>query len=402
LKHLFIALSLVLLSACKIEIKGPEGEVADETGYQYCNPTESYPRAVCSDEIPHRLIATKEEVCNALGTGYRESTCIVEACEAGYVNVENTCLPEACTPGTAFPNVSCVHEIPFALTAAKTKVCNSTGTDFTYGTCQALTCGTGHHKSGNTCLADFVVSNVRVKYNGGAQESVPRIAANYAWADFRGIDSHDFYATWTATVTANTTNRLINIKTDQGWSSAVIKIDNVVVPYQDTIAYVFTPGAHTVEISYENNWHTTSFNVSFTDNAVSTLTQAQTIVEPLADDDTQVIYVGVYESNDFYNEISVLLQAQTKPVILVLNSYHAVNWKLSNPTNVPIKAIVYGAYAPGSTVHANFRIPKIQTYSLSNTYDSVSPPSLVTLTGGAADRTFGGYGVVSLTIPTNP
>ena len=349
------------------------------------------------------MLATKKRVCNAAGTEFLPSTCDLRRCEDGYAAITNACVAKQCTAGTAYPNDSCASTIPFAIAATQGKACNPTETGFVYGACQLTSCGYGYHQSGNACLADFVVDNIRVRYNGASEESATKVAIKYAWSDFRGIDSYDFYATWKFRVTANTADRAINLNFDMSWSSATVKVDGVTISTITNsnliLPHLFTVGVHEVEIAYVNNWHTTNFNVSWTDNARLTVPQGTAVITPLIDADTKIVYVGVYRSEAFYNDVTVLLQAQTKPVLLVMSSYHAINWLISNPSNVSIKGIVYGAYSPGSTVTAHFSVPKFEIATMPYS-DSGTPPSIVTtLAGRPADHTFGSYRATQFTIP---
>jgi hypothetical protein len=40
--------------------------------------------------------------------------------------------------------------------------------------------------------------------------------------------------------------------------------------------------------------------------------------------------------------VTVTFATQTKPVLLVLGSYHGINWKIVNTNNVDIVGVVYG------------------------------------------------------------
>ena len=113
--------------------------------------------------------------------------------------------------------------------------------------------------------------------------------------------------------------------------------------------YRFEPGVHKLEVEYVNNWHTTEFNVDI--SSEQTYLEASEIRARLGEAlpaDVTLYYAGVYESSAQDMSIVLNLEHTQGAVALVLSSYSPVRWHLSNPFGVDVRAVVYGAYKPGS------------------------------------------------------
>src|SRR5262249_5241927 len=107
--------------------------------------------------IPHSNSAIKTKDCNILGNGYVYGTCVLETCASGYHALANTCVVDFCKANQPSRSVNCTSEIPHAQRAEKTKTCNAAGTDYIYGNCQLDHCLTGYYQDGNSCKADACV-----------------------------------------------------------------------------------------------------------------------------------------------------------------------------------------------------------------------------------------------------
>jgi hypothetical protein len=113
----------------------------------------------------------------------------------------------------------------------------------------------------------------------------------------------------------------------------------------------FKKGANRIEVEYANNWHTTGFIMSIKPMEKKyTTDELQTYLQENISKNAEVLYAGVYESGQIDQNIFLKLSKIEKPVILVLNSYSGVNWKISNPHHVTIEAIIYSAYQPGTEI----------------------------------------------------
>jgi len=186
-----------------------------------------------------------------------------------------------------------------------------------------------------------------------AHEAVDSITINYIYDDFHGIDSKNFGAYWVGYVnTPEQETRRIAIS--QGWSKARIMIDGAVVYTGDSdeeLLLSFEPGKHLVEVEYVNNWHTTEFSVGFLEDIEKlSFKEIKTRLEKEISGGYDLFYAGLCESSSKDLSVGLTIEKHDRPVVLVLSSYSAVMWKLSNPFKTEIKAIVYGSYSPGTQI----------------------------------------------------
>lgn len=185
-----------------------------------------------------------------------------------------------------------------------------------------------------------------------------RIAINYAWADFYGIPSEDFGGYWVGKLNVPTT-ALYQFAIDQSWAKTRIIIDRRVIfegGGKDTPTIELSAGTHTLEVEYINNWHTTGFQLTVeTIKPVYTPTDLTAAVAGLNLPANTVVYaVGVYESRNADNRISLQAPATGLPYLLMLSSYNAVNWEVSGRSPV---AVIYNQSKQGSTVGASGQPP---------------------------------------------
>lgn len=268
-------------------------------------------------------------------------------------------------------------------------------------------CGGGD----NNTRQGFSVSEFTAEYFNGdilvTSETVTKPAINYASADFHNINSRDFRANWKGVIEAFDTTQTIDIKFDVSWSDVILTIDGVQIDSwsnsNKVISHEFTVGVHDIEIAYQNNWHTTTFNVSFTTNPVLTKATVVDQITPLLDANTQLIYVGAYESGDLYNSSTVTLQNTANKVFLFLSSYSAINWQIENPNSVEIAGIVYGSYAPGSTVTAP-AVPAFEVSNFAYGYTDFTAPAadIEQMTGAAPDFSTGEYALTLMPVSVSP
>lgn len=254
---------------------------------------------------------------------------------------------------------------------------------------------------------DFKVGPFTADYYDGvtlvASESVVRPSINYSYANFHGIDSPNFHATWTGNLEVFRVPKLIDINFAVSWSDVSLYIDGVGITWSNSnrvIQHEFTPGIHEIKIVYDNNWHTTGFDVSFTTNTLYTKAQAATLIAPRIDANTQVIYVGAYESGDLYNSSTVTLENTASKVFLFLSSYNTTNWIINNPHDVTITGIAYSSYTTTSTVTAGRSSPTFEIQGLAYGYSDFSAPitDIQYLIGRVPDYTTGSYALTQTTI----
>ena len=186
------------------------------------------------------------------------------------------------------------------------------------------------------------------------KETVTRPALNYPWNYFYGISAKAFEGEWVGflKVTGESTN--IDINFDVSKADVWLYIDGELVKgwsnKDKVITQEFNEGLYEIRVEQENHWHSANFNVSFTDYPKYTIKEADDYLDQFADPDTQVIYVGASQSEDWYNETTVNLDVTAEDVFLFLNSSSAVNWTINNPNEVNIRGVAFGSNAPGSTI----------------------------------------------------
>lgn len=137
----------------------------------------------------------------------------------------------------------------------------------------------------------------------------------------------------------------------QGWSTTQLIINGEDV-YGDS--YTFKKGLNRIEVKHVNNWHTADLAINFLDhveefseNLVSEKLKSLNFKDPNYE------YFGMYESYNSNHDVNVELKSTNKEVVLFLSSYGSVNWKIKNPNNVKLKAIIYNSYEPGTNVDYN-------------------------------------------------
>ncbi len=84
---------------------------------------------------------------------------------------------------------------------------------------------------------------------------------------------------------------------------------------------------------------------------------------------SKVVYVSVYESLDPYLNCTVHLPDESAPLILVLNSYKALNWKIRDDFNNKIEMVLVNHYGGSSTVVGHGQAPIHSILGLSGHYD---------------------------------
>ncbi|GGE49958.1 hypothetical protein GCM10007421_25330 [Halopseudomonas oceani] len=184
-----------------------------------------------------------------------------------------------------------------------------------------------------------------------ATETVDNIAINYVRDDFHGIESGDFGGYWVGNLMFEEPT-VKRISVSQSWAKSRVLIDGRVL-YEggsdQSMLYRFEPGVHKLEVEYVNNWHTTEFNVDIgSEQTYLEVSEVRARLGEALPADVTLYYAGVYESSAQDLSIVLNLERTEGPVALVLSSYSPVRWYLSNPFGVDVRAVVYGAYKPGS------------------------------------------------------
>ena len=186
------------------------------------------------------------------------------------------------------------------------------------------------------------------------QENVESIAIKYAWADFHRIDSPQFGGYWVGKLNfANPTTKQISVS--QSWAKSRILIDGEIVfdgaNDSKAFAHLFGAGDHVIEVEYINNWHTTEFKVTVQDSPVKLENgQVSDYLSRKARKDSDLYYVGIYESSAKDTSVLVTVPRTGRPAVLWLASYEAVDWNIQSPDQV---TVIVSSYAPGSRVRGS-------------------------------------------------
>jgi uncharacterized protein YecT (DUF1311 family) len=216
-----------------------------------------------------------------------------------------------------------------------------------------------------------------------ATDTVDEVSLNYPWADFHGIKSEDFEGYWVGRF-RYAKETLAYIAVDQSWSRTRVIVDRKLV-YEGgsnaRVPYTFSAGMHTIEVEYINNWHTTGISVALT-QAVEPIGpgELRNQLRALAPENTAVYLAAAYESGARDNVIKLKLAPSPVPIVLLLSSYSAVRWDISNPHKVDLRAIVYGSYAPGSRIQTEQRdsaVPRIPVQGQIGSHDAAPRCSCV-------------------------
>lgn len=187
-------------------------------------------------------------------------------------------------------------------------------------------------------------------------EIVDSVRIQYSWEDggIFQIDSQKFGGRWVGIFEYETT-KTQSIHISQGSSEAKILIDGVEVYNGDSsksFDYTFTAGEHEIEVQYVNNWHTVDFSVSIQEPIIirKTADVKNILSTHISQNDTNIWYVGLYESDSFDGSVMVDVASSDIPTVIFLNSYSPISWVLLDNEQANIKAIIISSYNPGSEV----------------------------------------------------
>ena len=223
-------------------------------------------------------------------------------------------------------------------------------------------------------------------------ETVTRPAITYSWSNEFGIDSYNLYTTWEGEIEVNEASD-INASFDVSWSDVAFYIDDTLIfkwaNSNKVIPISLAVGTHTVRIEYHNHWHTTGFNVSFTNYE---RTSAAEDISAKISDSAQINYLSAYDiatsaSRSKYNEVQITLPQSNRPQVLFLSSYAAINWVIHNPHNTKLEGVVFNSYGPGSTVSNTDKAfvlyaPDFASYSQALT---LGTENIISMTGRTPD-----------------
>lgn len=186
-----------------------------------------------------------------------------------------------------------------------------------------------------------------------AREVVRDIAINYAWDKFHGIRSENFGAYWVGRIKTETaTFRQIAIS--QSHAKTRLTINGLVI-YEGhdnkELIHEFEPGEHLIEVEYINNWHTTGFKLTLSEDLPRV--PPSVIASLLSKEEKRgasLHFAALYESDSRDSSVVLNIQKSRQPIVLMLSSYNPVKWLVINPHQVEIRAVIFGSHNPGSEV----------------------------------------------------
>jgi hypothetical protein len=256
--------------------------------------------------------------------------------------------------------------------------------------------------------AGYEVGSFHAEYfNKGISVTSAEVASpaiHYIYSDFHGIRSEDFSAVWTGTLEVFDDSKDIDLNFDVSWSDVALTIDGLSVATWSndsrTIRHTFAKGLHDIRIEYSNNWHTTGFNVSFSDNAEYSASQLAQLIGIGFPNDVNVVYLGGYESGNLHNDVTVSLAGVTGRVFLFLATFRAVNWIIENPDNVEIVGIGYNSSQPESSMVVAEGVKTYEITNLPYSYNSVSNANQVVagIVGRSPNQSFATYTLHSIAL----
>lgn len=184
------------------------------------------------------------------------------------------------------------------------------------------------------------------------QETTPSIAIKFGPNSFHGIQPQSFSAYWVGLLKFDVpTEKQFSVS--QSWAHTRIYVDGKTVfdksKEQKDFTYSFSAGDHVIEVEHSNNWHTAEFKMTVDDKLK--VLNSDSIAQFFNNSQlrhAKIHYINLYESSARDTSVEVEIASSSEPVVLWLNSYEAIDWKLAKGTNVA--AVIISAHSPGSRV----------------------------------------------------
>ncbi|MGE4131639.1 MAG: hypothetical protein AB7F86_08365 [Bdellovibrionales bacterium] len=122
----------------------------------------------------------------------------------------------------------------------------------------------------------------------------------------------------------------------------------------------------------------------------SSLEEVGGLVKPLLSTSTPIVDIQTAGSSSPQNTIEIVVPDTSEPIILIMRSYFAVNWRISGKGS-NIKAIIYSAFDSGQSISAPPGVPTFELFSTQLYYliDSPKTEAMVKLFGRPADFNLG-------------
>ena len=182
-------------------------------------------------------------------------------------------------------------------------------------------------------------------------ETVESVNLNFAYDEFHKIPSENFIAYWVGNFDFKQDAQQM-ILADFSWANLRISVDGEQIFDSENagskaLMHKFNKGRHKIEVWFVNNWHTTSLLVDFKDEPK--FYKQSEVVAKLKGQKFDIWLAAVYESGTQDNKIRVTLEKAQKPLVVMLSSYRAVRWEVSNPHGNKILAAL--VFNPRSSIN---------------------------------------------------
>lgn len=182
-------------------------------------------------------------------------------------------------------------------------------------------------------------------------EHTDSIAVNFGRRGPNRISAKRFAGYWVGKLSFD--KPAIQTISVSGGGKARIRIDGVSV-YESSKSYKqfnheFSSGQHVIEVEYINTWHTIDFKVSLTDTRTPMpRTELAALLENMGLEHASLYYVGLSapSTKDFTLEVDT--SSFFGPVVLWLDSYDAVDWKVTGDNEVA--AVILSSLQGGTSV----------------------------------------------------
>lgn len=236
-------------------------------------------------------------------------------------------------------------------------------------------------------------------------ESVKRPSIHLSFP-FYGIDSYNFYGVWEGMMHVVGEGQSVKANFDVSNADVSFYVNDVLVEKwkndSKIVPFNLNKGDNQIRVELHNHWHTTSFNVSFTDYQKLDKSAASELFKDIDFNSIKAVYLGAYEASsstpgDNYNEILVTLPKSPVPIFIFLNSFRAINWEINNPHNAKIVGVTLRGQSSGSTVTMNSSAPIYEFPNEKNAYNNSH--HVKAWVGKNADYAFTKYSLRNITVP---
>jgi hypothetical protein len=223
---------------------------------------------------------------------------------------------------------------------------------------------------------------------------------------FHGIDSYNFYGVWEGMMHVVGEGQSVKAHFDVSQGDVSFYVNDELVEKwrgdSKIVQFKLNKGDNKIRVELHNHWHTTSFNVSFTDYQKLDNSAALELFKDIDFNSTKAVYLGAYEANSYsaennYNEILVTLPGSSEPIFIFLNSFRAVNWVINNPHNAKIAGVALRGRSPGSTAAMTSPAPIYELPASKDAYKSSY--NIQAFIGKNADYVFTEYGLSNIIVP---